>query len=194
MFIFFPQLSTIWIFIQFWQFFTILNCLQLEHFLTFFAAWELLWRCWHFRQLRTSIHDNHNDLTLRVTLDSICNSWPCLLISFQFQKKHLTEGGKCDRSQKKINKPVSYMAGQVQQFQKFVVRYWWKRGIEKIEFEQQKDRTHLSKILVVASGGMNHRKAYHFSPHGRAPVTDVENSMIFKIHMIRWKEDKYIWS
>ena len=72
------------------------------------------------------------------------------------------------------------MAGHVQQFQKVVVKYCWKRGIENIEFEQQKDRMHLSKILVVASGGMNHGKAYHFSPHGRAPVTDVENTLILR--------------
>ena len=34
---------------------------QLWQYVT--AAWELLWTCWHFRNLRTSIHDNQTYLT-----------------------------------------------------------------------------------------------------------------------------------
>ena len=33
----------------------------------------ILWNCWHYRQLRTWIHDNHWDLT--INSDSIRNSW-----------------------------------------------------------------------------------------------------------------------
>ena len=39
-------------------------------------ACELVWDCWHFRQLKTWIHDNDCDLAIKsdTGLDSVCNS------------------------------------------------------------------------------------------------------------------------
>ena len=59
------------------------------------------------------------------------------------------------------------MDGQFQQFLKVVTKYSFKCGIKKVEFEQQKERMHVSVIRAFAVGGINHRKANQVLQHNR---------------------------